>query len=127
MRFFTSERKAKRNAKRLKKALARCGQDLRYTKCLDLVARLYGYSHFAELKHSIWDGPFSPFDEDVDNQTLELRFQYQERVMAKAGFADIAGLVLDDINPTGRGKRRTALNDAAVEFANDATSTSNVS
>lgn len=103
MRFFTHAWNAKRHAKRLKKVLERHGRELRYTACLDLVARLYGYAHFSELKYSVWDGPASALDDDVDDQTLEARFLYQECVMAEAGFADIAGAVLDEVNPTGRG------------------------
>lgn len=103
MRFFTPAWNAKRHAKRLKKILKHHGRDLPYTRCLDLMARLYGFAHFSELQNSIWAAPFSPFDEDVDDQTQEARFLYQERVMAEAGFIDIAGAVLDEVNPTGRG------------------------
>jgi hypothetical protein len=122
MRFFTPEWNTKRHAKRLKKVLKQHGRDLSYTKCLDLTAQLYGCAHFSELKNSTWDAPLSPFDEDVDDETLEARFHYQERVMAEAGLADIAGLVLDEVNPTGRGNR-PAIFDDADEFADDAGST----
>ncbi len=109
MRFFTPERKTKRQARRLKNALRQHSRELPYTRCLDLVARLYGFAHFSELKHSIQDMPFTPLDEDVDDETLEARFQYQERVMDEAGFADIAGAVLDEVNPTGRNNRPATL------------------
>lgn len=89
------------------------------------MARLYGYAHFPELKNSTWDGPWSPLDEDVDDETLEARFQYQERVMAEAGLADIAGLVLDEVNPTGR-SNRPAIFDDADEPADDTDPTSAV-
>jgi hypothetical protein len=65
----------------------------------------------------------SPLDEDVDDETLDARFQYQERVMAVAGLADIAGFVLDEVNSTGRGNRPAILDDAADEFADDAGAT----
>jgi len=103
MRFFTPAWNAKRHAKCLKKILKRHGRDLSYNGCLNLMARLYVFAHFYELQNSNWAEPFSPFDEDVDDQALEARFLYQERVMAEAGFADIAGAVLDEVNPTARG------------------------
>lgn len=105
MRFFTPDWNAKRHAKRLKKILKRHGRDLSYNGCLNLMARMYGFAHFYELQNSIWAEPLSPFDEDVDNQTLEARFRYQECVMAEAGFSDIAGAVLDEVNPTAQGNR----------------------
>ena len=49
------------------------------------MARLCGFANFSELKNSTWDGPLSPLDEDVDDETLDARFQHQERVMAEAG------------------------------------------
>jgi len=109
MRFYTPNWNVKRRAKRLKSALEKHGHQLTYTRCLDLMARLYGFAHFAEMKHSEWPGPPSQFDEHVDDETLEARFQKQERVMAEAGFANVAGAVLDTINPTGRGNRQIAI------------------
>jgi hypothetical protein len=105
VRFFTTERNTKRHARRLKNTLRQHGRELPYTRCLDLVARLYGFAHFSEQKSSVQDMPLTPHDEYVDDETLEARFQYQECVMAGAGFADIAGAVLDEVNPTGRGNR----------------------
>jgi hypothetical protein len=119
MRFITSEWCVKRNARRLKKALQQHGRELQYTKCLDLIAKLYGFAHFSELKLAIWNAPTSLLDEDVDDLTLEERFQQQERVMAEAGFADIAGPLLDEVNPTGRRKRSTAFDDTADELAHE--------
>jgi hypothetical protein len=121
--YFVPESITKKRAKRLRKVLKRHGRDLSHAKCLDLMARLYGYAHFSELKNSTWDGPWSPLDEDVDDETLEARFQYQERVMAEAGLADIAGLVLDEVNPTGR-INRPAIFDDADEPADDTDPTS---
>jgi hypothetical protein len=118
MQFFTSEWSVKRNAKRLRKALQKRGRELQYTRCLDLVAQLYGFAHFSEFKESTWNAPPSPLDEDVDDQTLEERFEHQEGVMAEAGFADIAGLVLDELNPTGR-KRSTTFDDSTDKFAHE--------
>lgn len=111
MRFYTFEWNAKRRAKRLTKVLKAHGRDVSYIGCLDLMARLYGFAHFADLKNSIWNGPLSAFDEDVDDNTLEHRFLYQERVMAEAGVGDIAGVVLDQVDPTGRGHRATPFDD----------------
>lgn len=102
MRFFTPEWNVKRKAKRLKKALNKYGQEASYTRCLDLMARMYGFAHFSEMKHAVVDCDLSPFDEYVDDQTPEVRFLQQERVMADAGFADVAGAVLDEVNPTDR-------------------------
>jgi hypothetical protein len=123
--YFVPELITKKRAKRLRKALKRHGHDLPHVKCLDLMARLYGYSHFLELKQSTWDGPWSPPDEDVDDETMEARFQYQERVMAEAGLADIAGPVLDEVNPTGRSNRPVIFDDAD-EPADDTDPTSAV-
>lgn len=103
MQFFTPEWRAKRCAKRLKKSLKRHGYDLADTTCLNLTARLYGFAHFSAFRNASWDAPLSPFDDEVDEQTLEARFEYQECIMAEAGFAEIAGLALDEANPTGRG------------------------
>lgn len=100
MRFHTTDWNAKRHAKRLKRALRRHGYDVSYTRCLELMARLYGFADFAELKRPVPDRPLSAFDDDVDDDVLEIRFQYQECVMVEAGFGDIAGAVLDEVNPT---------------------------
>ncbi|KQT12900.1 MULTISPECIES: glyoxalase superfamily protein [unclassified Bradyrhizobium] len=117
MRFFTSETRIKRDAKRLMKSLARHGQELKYTKCLDLMARLHGFSHFQEWKRTVLDGPLSTFDEDADDEAVEARFQHQECVMAEAGFAAIAGVVLDEVNPTGWRKQSFGTGEA---FTHDA-------
>lgn len=77
MRFYTPNWNVKRRAKRLKRALKKHGHDLPYTSCLDLMARLYGFAHFAHMKCSEWNGTLSPFDESVDDETLEARFQKQ--------------------------------------------------
>lgn len=119
MRFITSEWSVKRNARRLKKALQQHGRELQYTKCLDLVAKLYGFAHFSELKVAYRYASRSLLDDDVDDGNLEERFQQQERVMAEAGFADIAGPLLDELNPTGRRKPSTALDDTAGEIAHE--------
>lgn len=120
MLFFTPVWRAKHRAKRLKKVLKQHGCELSHVKCLDLMARLCGFANFSELKNSTWDGPLSPLDEDVDDETLDARFQHQERVMAEAGFTDIAGLVLDEVNPTGRINHPVIVDDAADEFLDDA-------
>ena len=115
MRFFTSETRIKRDAKRLMKALTPHGHELKYTRCVDWLARLHGFSHFQEWKRTVLDGPLSTFDEDADDETVEARFLHQERVMAEIGFADIAGIVLDEVNPTGWRKppQQSGGNDAA--------------
>jgi hypothetical protein len=117
MRFITSEWRVKRNARRLKNALQQHGRELQYTKCLDLIAKLYGFVHFSELKVALRYAPTSLLDDDVDDGTLEERFQQQERVMAEAGFADIAGPLLDELNPTGRRKLSTVFDASADEIA----------
>jgi len=83
-------------------ALREHGRELRYTKCLELLARLYGYSSHFELVRSEGCEPVSPYDDEIDDAALEARFCHQERVMAEAGLADISGLILDEVNPTGR-------------------------
>lgn len=107
MQFFTYETSIKRDARRLKNSLARYGHDLKYAKCLDLMARLHGFAHFSGWQNATWDGSLSLFDEDADDDTVEARFQHQERVMAEAGFTAVAGVVLDEVNPTGRHKPST--------------------
>jgi hypothetical protein len=115
MRFYTTDWNAKRHAKRLKKVLRRYGYDVSYTSCLDLMARLYGFANFAELKRTTPDQPLSAFDNEVDDDILEIRFQYQECVMVEAGFADIAGAVLDEVNPTSlRNGPATGFNDLGL-------------
>ncbi|MDU0959676.1 MULTISPECIES: hypothetical protein [Bradyrhizobium] len=109
MRFFTSEKRIKRDARRLKNALAKHGYDVNYIRCLDLMARLHGFAHFPEWRNAIWDGQLSLVDEDVDDDTVELRFLHQEAVMAEAGLGAVAGVVLE---PSLRGN----------EFLGDATS-----
>jgi hypothetical protein len=59
MRFYTTDWNAKRHAKRLKKVLRRYGHDVSYTSCLDLMARLYGFANFAEMKRVAADQPLS--------------------------------------------------------------------
>ncbi|MGH6753853.1 MAG: glyoxalase superfamily protein, partial [Bradyrhizobium sp.] len=77
MHFFTHETGIKRDAKRLKKSLARHGHEFKHTVCLDLMARLHGFANFSEWRNTIWDGALSPFDEDADDDTVEARFQHQ--------------------------------------------------
>lgn len=74
MRFYTTDWNAKRHTKRLKKVLRRYGHDVSYTSCLDFMARLYGFANFAELKRTTADQPLSAFDNDVDDDILEIRF-----------------------------------------------------
>jgi hypothetical protein len=76
MRFYTTDWNAKRHAKCLKKVLSRYGHDVSYTRCLELMAHLYGFANFAELRRSALDQPPSAFDNDVDDDILEIRFQY---------------------------------------------------
>jgi hypothetical protein len=116
MRFHTPDWNVKRHAKRLKKDLRAHGYDVSYTDCLNLMARLYGSAHFSELQKSSWDVPLSAFDVSVDGETLKACFMHQERVKAQAGFADIAGAVLDEVNETGRGNR-PAMFDETAEVA----------
>lgn len=117
MLFITSELSVKRNARRLKNALEQHGRELQYTKCLDLIAKLYGFAHFSELKVALRYAPTSLLDDDVDDGTLEERFQQQERVMADAGFSDIAGPLLDELNPTGRRQLHMKFDATADEIA----------
>ena len=86
----------------MKRALARFGQDVQYNRCLDLSSRLYGYKDYREV--ALTDGYwlFSPADENVDDATVEARFYHQEQLMEAAAFRDIAGIVLDEVNPTAR-------------------------
>ena len=108
MRFYTTDWNAKRHAKRLKKVLRRYGHDVSYTSCLELMARLYGFANFAELKRMPPNQPLSAFDDDVGDDILEMHFQHHECVMVDAGFANIAGAVLDEVNPTGFGNEPIA-------------------
>ena len=103
MRFVTTINRVKRSAKRMRKALREHGQDLSYAACLNLVSQIYGYSHFRELQMQDGREPFSAFDLYVDDATLEARHSHQELIMASAGFGDIAGDVLDKVDPTGGG------------------------
>lgn len=76
MRFYTTDWNAERHTKCLKKVLSRYGHDVSYTRCLELMAHLYGFANFAELRRSALDQPPSAFDNDVDDDILEIRFQY---------------------------------------------------
>jgi hypothetical protein len=123
MRFFTNEKRVKRDAKRLRKSLGRHGYELKHVECLDLMARLHGFSRFTEWKSTVCDGPLSLFDEDADDAVVEARFQHQERVMAEAGYADVAGAVLDEVNPTGLHRQPPCSGD---KIADDAGSISSI-
>ncbi len=120
MRFFTHEKRIKRDARRLKNSLAKRGCELNYIRCLDLMARLHGFAHFSEWRNTVWEGQLSLVDEDVDDDTVELRFLHQETVMAEAGFAAVAGVVLDEVNPTGRHKPPLWGNEAADDASSSA-------
>lgn len=108
MQFYTADWNAKRHAKRLKKVLRQHGHNVSYTWCLNLIARLYRFADFAQMRRMSGGKPNSDFDHHVDDDMLESRFQHQECVMAEAGFADIAGAVLDEVNPTGLSSQLTA-------------------
>jgi len=90
----------KRSTKRLRRALRARGHDLPYTRCLDLIARLYGYSDYPDFYRSASLEPLSKLDHDLDDAALEARFAHQELVMTEAGFGPIAGALLDEVDPT---------------------------
>jgi ActR/RegA family two-component response regulator len=102
MRFVTPLWRAKKCAKRLKRSFNERGRTVSYSECLHLVARLYGYTHYLEMQRSENGTHWSAFDNQVEISELEKRYRHQERMMIEAGFADIAGDVLEAVNPTGR-------------------------
>jgi hypothetical protein len=101
MQFICSSKFAKRKAKLLRKALEKRERGISYIKCLELTARLFGFRNYHEFARIEGSAEKSPFDDFVDDAMLEARFCTQEEVMATAGFADIAGELLDEVNPTG--------------------------
>lgn len=107
MRFVANTDFVKRKAKHLRKHLRRYGHDLFHAQCLDLMARMYGFKHFRDLQQNEGCEPAGVLDERVDDVTLETRYLQQEQVMAEAGFGNIAGPILDAVNPTGEFLRST--------------------
>lgn len=100
--YVAGPARVKRCAWALQEALAAVGEDVSYSRCLELAARLYGYQNYRMLHLTQGLAPPSPADEDIDPALVEARYQLQERAMEAAGFGAFAGIVLDRVNPTGR-------------------------
>lgn len=96
-----STERSKRKAKRLKHELQSAGYDVRLQKCIELVARMYGYADYHEL-HSTVDGvTCSPDDEAVDEAKFSVRFWSQVEKLVEIGVSpQDAEQIIDMVRPT---------------------------
>jgi hypothetical protein len=97
-----NDRRPKMKGKRLKKALAAAGYRFSLASCYELIARMYGYSNWHELRASIGDGVIpSPNDEAVDEDLFSRRFWYQVEKLKEIGVSqEDAENIVDKVRPT---------------------------
>src|SRR6266481_5236701 len=92
----------KMRGKRLRKALAAAGHQVSLASCYELIARMYGYSNWHELRASMGDGVTpSPDDEAVDEDLFSRRFWYQVEKLKEIGVSqEDAENIIDMVRPT---------------------------
>lgn len=93
---FVPESITKKRAERLRKALKRHGRDLSHAKCMDLMARLYGYAHFSELKTRLGIGRGA---RSMGMSTTRREVNPTGRINRPVNFDD-ADELADDTDPT---------------------------
>lgn len=80
-----------------------------YNRCLDLVAKMYGYRSFAAVVADDKKTPLSPDDALVPEQVALERRAFQVGVLVDAGIEiAVAEAVIDLVRPTDRSDRRKA-------------------
>ncbi|SPP92845.1 glyoxalase superfamily protein [Bradyrhizobium vignae] len=106
--YFPANR-VKRVATRMKKLLRTQGVHITHMEALDLSVQLLGFADWTEFCRRDLNAPLSPSDEQLSDEAFVARDDFQMEVLAEAGFAKYARLVLDVTNPTGARLGRTAL------------------
>src|ERR1700722_15208361 len=100
MRVNVSTNHAKMVAKRLKRSLVAREIETKLSVCQNVVARLYGYAHYYEFHKrpaSLTSTRFYEFDAE----TVAACHQYQKTILTQAGFAVLADVLLEEIDPMG--------------------------
>ncbi len=91
----------KRKSKLLKRALDEAGYKIGLLKCLELVARMYGYANYHELFHTVDGVTCSPDDEAVDEAKFAARFWSQVQKLVEIGVSpQDAEQIIDMVRPT---------------------------
>lgn len=95
------EHRVKSTAKRTQKVLDHLGINLKYSACLELTARLYGFDDWQHYFHRDLDAPLSPLDEFLSDNDFTTRDEFQMKTLEAAGLGAVARELLDRVNPTG--------------------------
>jgi hypothetical protein len=91
----------KRKSKLLKRALDEAGYKIGLLKCLELVARMYGYANYNELFHTVDGVTCSPDDEAVVDAKFAARFWSQVEKLVEIGVSpQDAEHIIDMVRPT---------------------------
>ncbi|MCV9964917.1 sel1 repeat family protein [Pararhizobium sp. BT-229] len=116
---------AKRVGKKLAEALKKYGVSVTRVASLDLIARMWGYRNFAEIKQGSSELP-SPYDEDCSDAIRNERMLMQAKALREYGVKEAAIMpILAEVRPTSRQIREGAVRErlgadatiAAVEKA----------
>jgi hypothetical protein len=104
LRFHcASLERPKRKGKLLKRTLEERGHILHLTRCYDLIAQMYGYRNYAELREYVGYFGRSLSDEDVDEVTFGRRINFQVNKLLEIGVAPIeAEEIIELVRPTGK-------------------------
>jgi Glyoxalase superfamily protein len=101
MIIMMPENKVKGAAKRMRKVLCDRGIELKHVQCLELAARLYGFSNWRHYLDRDPGAPFSPFDGDLSETDFAERDAFQMNVLEAAGLGEVARDLLDRVDPSG--------------------------
>lgn len=107
MFYVKSPERVKRVAKDLTRELAVKGYtSYPYNRCLDLVAKMYGFSCYAELQDKAGQHPPSKDDALVDGEIAKTRRGHHIAVLVEAGVTTDASAIVDAVKPTDRADPR---------------------
>jgi hypothetical protein len=107
MPIYMSEKPFESMTRRHQKVLRELGFYLKYTQCLNLAVRLFGFDDHQDFLARDLDAPLSALDDELSDEEFAARDDHQMGVLAAAGLGPVAREFLDRANPTGscRGRR----------------------
>jgi hypothetical protein len=115
-----STERAKRVAKTLAESLSRRGvAGFPYSRCLDVVAAMYGLPSYASLADRCRQpAPSSLDDAEVSAETVVARREWHVAVLTREGVdRSLASAIIDEIRPTDRADRRKAAMFQKIDLA----------
>jgi hypothetical protein len=109
MIIMMPEQRVKDTAKRLRKIFQNLGLNFKYSACLELAARLYGFENWHQYLRRDLNKRLSPVDENLSDADFTARDEFQMGVLEAAGLGPVARELLDRVNPTGSWAKATAV------------------